>query len=501
MTELEVTMVSHACLKIRGEFGGLVCDPWILNEPIFDYTTWKYPLAVLTPEEVMEGMDYLFITHGHEDHFHIPSLDYFPRDFKIILPEYSHHPGLRAQTIERTLRAMGFHNIRKIQPWQTILLNGKTPFTFIPTAETRSHDWENAGFVIDHPGCKLINMNDNVFDKQLADQIHRRFGTFDIGFIQSVGVSMYPGCFKMSREQMKIEANKRHFSFENQGFMVNPLKIKNLVPHAGDFCWLDDRYIDYNWANRSTAKLFEKMLKEHYPNSQTSCLIMYPGDTWTPKQGLKRNHYEIDWDHYLDDIQRIKKEFQPKIDAIRQWLHSSSLDHLKERTEQFLSITQKWLCQDYVNFSACIEVMIEGEQSNFSFYLQATPQTGFHIHWQGDFTPDQTLFIPQEIWASILEGKATWGMVQWSSKHIQHQPYRLDIGRLYFWMEYYIDLMNRPPQVMIESHQYPWMKVEEKVVPQKGVFHIEHLTPERKDNIVIPQSKEKSLCSLTTSSP
>lgn len=499
MTELEVTMVSHACLKIRGQFGGLVCDPWILNEPIFDYTTWKYPMAVLSPQEVMDGMDYLFITHGHEDHFHIPSLDYFPRDFKIILPEYTHHPGLRAQTIERTLKAMGFHNIRKINPWQTILLGGNTPFTFIPTAETRSHDWENAGFVIDHPGCKLINMNDNVFDKQLADDIFERFGTFDIGFIQSVGVSMYPGCFKMSREEMKTEANKRHVSFENQGFMVDPLRVKNLVPHAGDFCWLDDKYIDYNWANRSTACLFDKMLQENHPQGDTKCLIMYPGDTWTPTGGLTRNHYEIDWDHYLEDINQIKKKFQGKIDAINHWLKSSDLNQLESRTKVFLATTQKWLCQDYVNFTACIQVTIEGDKADFSFYIDASPQKGFQIHTTGEFTPDQTLFIPQEVWASILMGKATWGMVQWSCKHSQHSPYRLDIGRLYFWMEYYIDLMNRPPQVMIESQQYPDMKEEEKVLPQKGVFPKEEHTSEQvlKPFVVPKREKNDSSCSRT----
>jgi L-ascorbate metabolism protein UlaG (beta-lactamase superfamily) len=472
MSALEVTMVSHACLKIKGEFGGLVCDPWILNEPIFDFTTWKYPAAVLSPEEVLEGMDTLFITHGHEDHFHMPSLDHFPRDFRILLPEYTNHPGLRAQTIERTLRAMGFHNIAKIQPWETILLGGKTPFTHIPAAKTRAHEWENAGFVIDHPGCKLINMNDNIIDLELAQEIHDRFGTFDIGFIQYAGVSIFPGCFRMTQEEMRAAVKTRRESFVSQGYMVDPMDVKIIVPHAGDFCWLDDLYSDYNWANRSTPRLFENLLKEHDPAGKSECLIMYPGDTWQPKAGITRNHPPIDWDHYVEDISQLKEKLQPKVDAIRQWINSSDLTRLKDRTRQFLATTQKWVCQDYVVFSACVRIEIEGDHAGFHFYVKASPEDGFQILWEnGEFDCDHTLFIPQEVWAGILEGKLTWGMVQWSSKHIQHVPYRLDIGKMYIWMEYYIDLMNRPPQVMIESHQFPHIKTEaERVCPQKGVF-------------------------------
>lgn len=41
--DLTVTYVSHACLRIDGEFGSLLCDPWFLNEPVYDYALWKFP--------------------------------------------------------------------------------------------------------------------------------------------------------------------------------------------------------------------------------------------------------------------------------------------------------------------------------------------------------------------------------------------------------------------------------------------------------------------------
>jgi len=41
-TNLRVTYVSHACLKIEGQHGTLLCDPWFLNEPVYDYALWKF---------------------------------------------------------------------------------------------------------------------------------------------------------------------------------------------------------------------------------------------------------------------------------------------------------------------------------------------------------------------------------------------------------------------------------------------------------------------------
>src|SRR3990167_6376921 len=105
MTNIEITYISHACIKIKGEFGCLITDPWILNEPIYALTTWKFPAAIVHPKEVVKNVNYLYISHAHEDHLHVPSLCYFSRNVTIILPEFISYYGLRAEMIERTIRS------------------------------------------------------------------------------------------------------------------------------------------------------------------------------------------------------------------------------------------------------------------------------------------------------------------------------------------------------------------------------------------------------------
>ncbi|HKX29000.1 MAG TPA: MBL fold metallo-hydrolase [Blastocatellia bacterium] len=467
---LTVTMVSHACLRIEGEFGSLLCDPWFLNEPIYNFTTWKFPAAVIPPSEVVAGLDYLFITHSHEDHFHIPSLDLIPREVTVLLPEYEGHPGMRAQHIERVCRALGFHRIRKLRPWQTAALGGGAELTVLPPDPNRPHDWENAGFVIEDEGCKLVNVNDNIGDEEHFARIARRFGRFDLGLVQTTGVSMYPGRFRMSESRMREEAGRRQFNPIFQRRLIDALELKYLAPFAGDFGWFDERYFHCNWANRTTPAIFERWFNDHYAVRGVELAILLPSDTWSMATGPVHHHPPIDWEHHLDEVRRLQRRFQYKLDRVRDWIHDSNQAYLEQRTRDYTEYVSKWICRDYLDVTACFEIRIEGSPG-FSFFLEADPQNGFAIRWERPVTVDQTLALPAPIWAAILEGKLMWNIAQWSGECEQHVPFRPEIARFWAWLEYYVDLGNRVPQALVEEAQHPWLTGRyERLRPQLGVF-------------------------------
>jgi L-ascorbate metabolism protein UlaG (beta-lactamase superfamily) len=468
MKPLHVTFVSHACLKIRGQFGTLVCDPWILNEPVFNFTTWKFPAALIPPEEVARGVDYLLITHSHEDHFHVPSLNYFSRDVKVLLPAYDNHPALRAQTVERVLRGLGFWNIEKIRSWDHYLLGGNTKLTMVPSAASRERDWENAGFVIEHPDCVLLNMNDNVNDVALCEQIVARWPRVDIGWIQTGGVTMYPGCFRMSAEEMRAEAAKRKEAFLDQRRMLTHIRPKAIAPFAGDFCWLDDRYFHNNWANRSTPKLFRDMMEQDYADSGIELLVFHPGDTWTKAGGFVRNHPPIDWENYLEEIRRVKRRFQWKVDRIERWICDVDYRDLHARSVRHTKMVEKWITRDFIDFTARFRIAVEGPNSDFAFVVKADPVNKFQVDWNDDAPVDQTLYVREAVWAAILEGKLMWNIIQWPGQAHQPVPYRLDMGKFWFWMEYHVDLNSRNVQANLADRLWPHLK--ERFRPTYGTF-------------------------------
>lgn len=474
---LTVTMVSHACIRIAGRFGSLLCDPWFLNEPIYNFTTWKFPAAVIPPHEVVAGLDYLFITHSHEDHFHLPSLDLISRDVTVLLPEYEGHPGLRAQHIERVCRALGFHRIRKLRPWQTFALRDGVRLTVLPPDANRAHDWENAGFVIEDEECKLININDNIGDEEHFARIARRFGGFDFGLVQTTGVSMYPGRFRMTESQMREEARRRQFNPVFQQQMIEALELKYLAPFAGDFGWLDEHYFHCNWANRTTPAIFEQWFNDNYAAKGVELVMMLPSDTWSMATGHVQHHPPIEWDRHLDEVRKLQHRFRHKIERIREWINDSNQAGLEARTRVYTAHISKWITQDYINFAACFEIRIEGTDKldEFSFFLEANPQNGFTIEWERPAAIDQTLYLPAAVWAAILEGKLMWNIAQWSGECEQHLPFRPDIARFWAWLEHYIDLGNRVPQALVEEALHPQLVgMAERIRPRLGVFLDEH---------------------------
>ena len=468
MTGLEVQFITHATLRITGPFGTLLCDPWFLNEPVFNLSTWKYPPARVPPEEVVKDVDYLFITHTHEDHFHIPSINYIDRDTPVFLPAYDEHPSLRAHTSERVMRAMGFHDIRRLKSWETVMLGGLTPLTRVPSAVERSHDWENSGFVIESPDCVLLNVNDNLNDVALCKDIKARWPEIDIVFIQSGGVTMFPGCFRMSEDEMRREADKRKVAFADQRRMLDHVKPKRIAPFAGDFCWLDDKYFHNNWANRTTAALFEDMMNTDYAQSGCELVQLYPGDRWSVDGGIVRTKGEINWDRMLEDISELQKRFRPKLDAINAYLNDVSYEGFEARSRARTDLVQKYITRDYIDFDARIRHTIEGPHSGFSFVLKANSETGLVIDWDDEGEVMQTLYVPENIWAAILEGRLMWNIVQWVGEAEQLGDYVQDLGRFWFWLEYHLDLNAKNIQAIIEPMLIPGL--DQPIRPDAAYF-------------------------------
>ncbi len=468
---LQVHFITHACVRIEGQFGGLLTDPWLLNEPVYNFTTWKYPAAILPPEQVSQGVRYVYFSHAHEDHFHIPSIDRLSRELTILLPLFPNKPCLRSYTMERVLREMGFHHIRMLMPWQTIELGEGCRFTLIPACKTKYWDWENSGFILQQGEETWLNLNDCPTDLEICEEIRRRFGPIDLAFLQYSGVSMFPGRYRMPVEEMRAASGQRKHSWVQQRTVIEQLDVKRIAPFAGDFCWLDDRLFHCNWANRSTPALFERFVSENYPERKIEVLIMYPTDSWSRQAGMVRRHPPVDWDHYVDAITRLKALMQPKVERIQRWLDDSDVSRLELRSRAYTEHLNRWIFQRDIDFTARIRLVVEGPQAGFSFVMKADPGHGFCIDWEDKGVVDQTLYVRQAMWASILVGKVMMNTLQWDSESEQHVPYTLEIGRFWFWFEMHIDLNNRNPQAAVDRVQHPDRAVA--IDPLLGVYPLE----------------------------
>jgi len=103
--EIQVRYLNHACLFITIEgLGSFATDPWIIG-PAFCNGWWLAEPSPLDAFDVLNGCDFIYISHNHSDHLHEQSLSKIRRDMPILTPSFD------SGSTVRSLRDLGFDKI------------------------------------------------------------------------------------------------------------------------------------------------------------------------------------------------------------------------------------------------------------------------------------------------------------------------------------------------------------------------------------------------------
>ena len=70
---IKIEYVCHACLLININGKRVLTDPWIMGS-CFANCLWIYPPPKKSADEIGK-VDYIYFSHGHEDHFQIESIN------------------------------------------------------------------------------------------------------------------------------------------------------------------------------------------------------------------------------------------------------------------------------------------------------------------------------------------------------------------------------------------------------------------------------------------
>ena len=446
---MNIQYISHACLKITSGNNTLITDPWILDIPVKATSVWKFPQMKMEPEEILENVDFVYISHSHEDHFHIPSIDLFSRDLKFIIPVFENTVLNRGKLIYNVLTEMGFNNIIELNPWENYRINENTKCTLIPAAKSRYYDWENSGLIISSGNSKVLNMNDNVPDKELCIELKERFQDIDIAFIQTAGISTYPSCFEMPKSEKREKIEKKVIDYSVQDLIMDIIKPKFVVPFAGDFGWFHSFQIDHNHFSRFTPLSLYKHIKDKGFN----CIPMEPSDLFSINSGHFKTFERINWNNYDTLIENSLELNSEKINSYYNWLINSNIEDLKNKSLNRLNVIQQFYSRYEMEMTASISYFIEGANSNFSIVIISELGLPLKLCIQDgkNIETDQTCTLPEFIWASIIEGKILWNNVQWLTKIKENKRFSNEIRDLIFWLGYHIDIGSRNPEVLVDG--------------------------------------------------
>lgn len=115
--DIRVRYFGHACVLIESKNVSVMIDPLISYK--YDGGIYRYTFADL-PEQI----DYVLITHGHQDHFMFETLLQLRNKIKHLIVPKSAGDGWLDPSLKLLLKSLGFRNVTELDELETIEIEG-----------------------------------------------------------------------------------------------------------------------------------------------------------------------------------------------------------------------------------------------------------------------------------------------------------------------------------------------------------------------------------------
>jgi hypothetical protein len=141
---IKITYITHSSILIETEDAKAITDPWFSGSAYLNHWhVFPKPVDISYANDVT----HIIISHGHEDHCHIPSLKHINKQAHVLIP-YTWLNGSK-----ELLESIGFVNTQEIDSYKTVQIGSHLKLTFIVNGL-------DAVFVLEYKGKVYVNLND-----------------------------------------------------------------------------------------------------------------------------------------------------------------------------------------------------------------------------------------------------------------------------------------------------------------------------------------------------
>jgi L-ascorbate metabolism protein UlaG (beta-lactamase superfamily) len=264
---MHIRYIGHAGLAVEVAGQRLLCDPW-WNGPAYTGQWHHYPPPRPEPAD-LDRADFVYISHGHEDHLHVPTLRLVSRAATLLIPR------LRSSGMRDFLQAMGFHRViemghgerRRLAPGlhATVWINK-----------------EDSILALEGDGRTLLDANDalhacsrHVID-HLCEQIRARHPRIDTLLLGYGSASWFPNCIQISDAPAYDAEARERVLLDNFVHAVRRLQPRMALPFAASFVLLEERLRWINDMRFSLGSPCDELRRHGLHDVQTHFLM--PGD-------------------------------------------------------------------------------------------------------------------------------------------------------------------------------------------------------------------------------
>src|SRR5215475_5155373 len=307
---MKIEYIGHACLSIDTGKMKIATDPWFYG-PAYCGQWHIFPKPVNTA--ALNHVDVIALSHGHEDHMHVQSLERLVGD-KLVFYPYFWFGGTKEY-----LQSLGFGKVTEAIPYKSYRVDGETTITYF----TNSLD---SIIIIENKGEVLVNVNDALHSStadviaRYVEAIRNRWPRIDYVFCGFGGASNFPNCFHVpGKDDLAIGRLREQVFAHNFCRIVSGLKPRIAVPFAADFALLSptQRWInDIRFPRSLMGEYYEQNFGQSSDGREVKILDMYPGDALEGLQLRAASPYRsVMKDGALGHL--IDKQYAEEISALK----------------------------------------------------------------------------------------------------------------------------------------------------------------------------------------
>jgi UDP-MurNAc hydroxylase len=277
---MRVTYFGQACTLIEVAGKKVLTDPWLTEGAYFGtwFHTHLLAEAGVTPEIFPKDIDYLFLSHEHQDHVDPATLRHFSPQIPVLICRFA------TAKFRRYIEGLGFQNIWEIPPGQRVALSDEVAVTVLGSAEYTN----DAALLVEGDGCTLLNETDCKLSYPDLERLGQQ--EIDVGFYMFSGANWYPMMYDYPDEVKKdLVSRRRRALLRSLVQRVKVTKPRVVVPAAGPCTVLDP---DLLWLNSEDRGIFidpeEAVAALRAAQLAAEPLCMAATDAWDSHSGIAR---------------------------------------------------------------------------------------------------------------------------------------------------------------------------------------------------------------------
>ena len=256
---------------MKTEEVSVVTDPWFSKTGAYESSWFQYPDNTDIDFSWIDGLDYVCISHEHEDHCDIEFLQKLNSSTKIVTANFIN------KRYVNLLRDSLVNEIIEVNDRDTFNLGDikYTPIIQIPMGQ------EDSAMIFEMGDDGIENFNDMKPSQKDIDWIKKRY---DVTYLlkQYSGASWYPLVYDYDDDKMyELCKDKRLFKYQVILNVINELNPKFYIPFAGPPCFLqnDTYHINFLVENTFPSEVdIYNFFKDNHPDVSEKFMVLMPGD-------------------------------------------------------------------------------------------------------------------------------------------------------------------------------------------------------------------------------